>query len=318
MTSNGNYVLIIGSSNMDLNIYSKRFPKPGETVTEGTFTQSFGGKGANQAVASIRSGAKTIFIGKLGHDAFGTQMLENLAHEGIDTTHVIIDPKNASGVAFILIDSNGQNMISVAPGANAKLTSSDLKKATDIIQNASVIVVQMEISTKVIREIFHITKKNTIKILNPAPFKEISMEVLEQVNIITPNENELFQLYSSLGFQGKHEGKNDILLEITNDLHNIGIQTMIVTLGDRGCFVSEKKSGNQYHVPAINVTAVDTVGAGDCFNGVLASRLCQGDTLKTATSYANVSASIAVTRTGAQSSMPFKEEITKRYNELFG
>ncbi len=304
---------------MDLNIYSKRFPKPGETVTEGTFTQSFGGKGANQAVASIRSGSKTIFIGKLGQDPFGTQMIENLVNEGIDTTHVIMDPENASGVAFILIDSNGQNMISVAPGANAKLSLKDIRNALNIIQNASVIVIQMEISMKVIQEIFHTaSKKNTIKILNPAPFKEIPMDVLKKVDIITPNENELFQLYSSLSFKEKQKKNNDIFSKITKDLHNCGIQTIIVTLGDKGCFVSDTKSGDQFHFSAIKVNAVDTVGAGDCYNGVLASRLCQGDTLRTATKYANVAASIAVTRTGAQNSMPFQEEIAKRYSELFG
>ncbi|UCG03383.1 MAG: ribokinase [Candidatus Heimdallarchaeota archaeon] len=318
MASNDNYVLIIGSSNMDLNIYSKRFPIPGETVTGGIFTQSFGGKGANQAVASSRSGSKTVFIGRVGQDPFGSQMLENLTNEGIDTTRVIVDPEHASGVAVILIDSNGQNMISVAPGANAEITPEDIQNIKDIIENATVIVVQMEIPMDVIRDIFNITsKKNVITILNPAPFKEIPLKLLKQIDIITPNENELSQLHSSLGLKELQKNDQDYILNLINDLHGQGVNTIIVTLGNKGCFVSNKDKEEQIHVPAIKVSAIDTVGAGDCFNGVLASRLCEGYELLIATRYANVAASIAVTKTGAQSSMPFFAEIEKRFNQYY-
>ena len=318
MKNKADYVLIIGSSNMDLNIYSKRFPTPGETVTGGKYTQSFGGKGANQAVASIRSGSNTIFIGKVGNDTFGTQMLENLATEGINTSGVIIDPDVTSGVAMILIDSQGQNMISVAPGANEKLVQEDLKNAKEIIEGATVVIVQMEIQMEVIREIFDITyKKKAISILNPAPFKEIPLKVLKKIDIITPNENELYQLHRSLGFKEQQKKHHENIPKVAKDLHSCGINTIIVTLGDKGCFVSDRKNGNQFHVSAIEVNAIDAVGAGDCFNGVLASRLCKGDNLERATRYANVAASIAVTRTGAQSSMPFGNEIDKKFTELY-
>ncbi len=318
MKNEGKYVLVVGSSNMDLNMYSKRFPTPGETVTGGTFTQSFGGKGANQAVASIRSGSNTVFIGKVGNDTFGTQMLEHLANEGIDTSGVILDPDIVSGVAIILIDSKGQNMISVAPGANKKLVKEDLKDATDIIENATVVILQMEIRLEVIREIFGIaSEKKVISILNPAPFKEIPLEVLKKVDIITPNENELYKLHNSLGFKEQQENLHEKISKVANDLHTCGINTIIVTLGNKGCFVSDRKNGEQYHVSAIQVSAIDAVGAGDCFNGVLASRLSKGDNLRTATRYANVAASIAVTRTGAQSSMPFWNEIEKKFIELY-
>jgi ribokinase len=319
MKKEEDYVLIIGSSNMDLNMYSKRFPTPGETVTGGNFTQSHGGKGANQAVASIRSGSKTVFVGKVGNDAFGTQMLEHLANEGINTSSVIIEPDVASGVAMILIDSQGQNMISVAPGANEKLVKEDLKDVKVIIENANVVIVQMEIQMEVIREIFKITvAKKAISILNPAPFKEIPLEVLKNIDIITPNENELYQLHESLGFKEQQERQHENIPKVAKDLHSCGINTIIVTLGDKGCFVSDGKNGTQFHVSAIDVDAIDTVGAGDCFNGVLASRLCQGDNLGKAIRYANVAASIAVTRTGAQSSIPFWNEIEKKDIELFG
>ena len=319
MNKEEDFVLIIGSSNMDLNMYSKKFPTVGETVTGGTFTQSFGGKGANQAVASIRSGSNTVFIGKIGNDIFGNQMLDHLSKEGIDTSRIIIDPHIASGVAMILIDSQGQNMISVAPGANEKLVKSDLISSKEMIEKASVVIMQMEIQMEVIHEICSTSfKKDTIIILNPAPFKEIPLEVLRRINIITPNENELFQLYESLGFDKQVDRRNENIPKIARDLHSRGINTLIVTLGDQGCFVSDKKGEEQFHVSAIDVQAIDTVGAGDCFNGVLASRLCRGDNLLKATRYAIVASSIAVTRTGAQTSMPFRNEIEERFTEMYG
>ncbi len=317
MENKDNYVLVVGSSNMDLNMYSKRFPSPGETVTGGTFTQSFGGKGANQAVASIRSGSKTVFIGKVGNDSFGNQMLEQLANEGINTEGVMIDTEAASGVAMILIDSNGQNMISVAPGANKRLGQGDLKNVVDLIENANVVILQMEIQIEVIQIIISISsEKRIIKILNPAPFKEIPLEVLKQVDIITPNENELLKLYRSLGFNESNETLNENLPKITNDLHSRGIRNIVVTLGNKGCFVSNGKTGEQIRIPAFDVDAIDAVGAGDCFNGVLASRLSKGDKLPIAAQYANVAASIAVTRSGAQSSMPHQNEIEQKYAKM--
>ncbi|MHA2052157.1 MAG: ribokinase [Candidatus Hodarchaeales archaeon] len=318
MKNEENYVLVVGSSNMDLNMYSKRFPTPGETVTGGRFTQSFGGKGANQAVASIRSGSKTVFVGKVGKDFFGSQMLEQLTNEGINTKSMMIDPEAASGVAMILIDSNGQNMISVAPGANKKLTEKDLENVISIIENATVVIIQMEIKVEVIQKIINISfEKNTISILNPAPFKEIPLEVLKQVDIITPNENELLKLYRSLGFKESNETKNENLQKITNDLHSCGIKKIVVTLGNKGCFVSDGNTGEQFQISAFEVDAIDAVGAGDCFNGVLASRLSKEDKLQVAVQYANVAASIAVTRSGAQSSMPYQNEIEQKYADMY-
>ncbi|MFW9996064.1 MAG: ribokinase [Candidatus Odinarchaeota archaeon] len=319
MMSDEKYVLVIGSSNIDLNIYSRRFPKPGETVTGGTFKQFFGGKGANQAVASARSGSKTAFIGKLGQDTFGDQMLSNLAKEGIDTSVVIRDPDNASGVAIILIDSTGQNMISVAPGTNEKLLPGDIKNAADMIQNASSLVVQMEIPVEVIKEIFSIvSKNNTVKILNPAPFKPVPLDILKQVDIITPNENELLKLHSSLGLKTKVKKGTENMIQVMKDIHRHGVRKIVTTLGDRGCLVHNGKNEEVLHIPAFKVNAIDTVGAGDCFNGVLASRMCKGDDLVTAARYANAAASIAVTMRGAQTSMPFEKQIEERYRKMHG
>ncbi len=311
------YVLIIGSSNMDLNIYSKRLPNPGETVTGGTFKQFLGGKGANQAVASVRSGARTIFIGKIGNDLFGDKMISRLTDEGVNMDHIFRDPQEPSGVAFILIDENGENMISVAPGANFNLKPDEIRSKTQIIKNASSIVVQMEIPMHTIQEIFKIASEGkAIKILNPAPLKAIPIEVLRKVDIIIPNEGELFRLHSLLGFNNlKEEGKQKII-HISKDLANIGVEYIITTLGNKGCIIFEKKTDKIFEVSAPKVDAVDTVGAGDCFIGVLASILSKGETILNAVNYATTAASIAVTRKGAQESMPSLSDIQNKLEKL--
>lgn len=311
------YVLIIGSSNMDLNIYSKRLPNPGETVTGGTFKQFLGGKGANQAVASVRSGARTIFIGKIGNDLFGDKMISRLTDEGVNMDHIFRDPQEPSGVAFILIDENGENMISVAPGANFNLKLDEIRSKTQIIKNASSIVVQMEIPMDAIQEIFKIASEGkAIKILNPAPLKAIPIEVLRKVDIIIPNEGELFRLHSLIGFNNlKEEGKRKII-HISKDLANIGVEYIITTLGNKGCIIFEKKTDKIFEVSAPKVDAVDTVGAGDCFIGVLASILSKGETILNAVNYATTAASIAVTRKGAQESMPSLSDIQNKLEKL--
>jgi len=312
-----NYVLIIGSSNMDLNVYSKKLPSPGQTVTGGIFKQFLGGKGANQAVASVRSGAKTVFIGKIGTDAYGDQMFSSLTAEGIDTNNIIRDPHEASGVAFILIDENGENMISVAPGANFKLSPEEIRVYSEIIKNARVLVVQMEIPIETITEIFTIASEGkVIKILNPAPLKPISINTLKNIDIIIPNEGELYGLHSLLGYKALDgiEGEEKIL-KAAKDITLYGVNTIIITLGRKGCVVYTSETKQLLKVPAFKVNAMDTVGAGDCFNGVLASKLSEGKSIETAVKYATAAASIAVTRRGAQASMPYKQEIEERLNQ---
>jgi len=317
MSEETDYVLIIGSSNMDLNIYSKRFPNPGETVTGGVFKQFLGGKGANQAVASVRSGARTIFIGKIGLDLFGDQMISRLRDEGINMNYVIRDPQEPSGVAFILIDENGENMISVAPGANFKLNPNEIRSITEIIKNANSMVVQMEIPMETIQDVFTIASKgNVIKILNPAPLKPIPQEILNKVDIIVPNEGELFCLHSLLGFKDSTEEGKQKIIHTSKDIASLGIKYIITTLGSKGCIIFDGKENNFFEVPAPKVKTVDTVGAGDCFIGVLASMLSRGESILDAVKYATIAASIAVTRKGAQESMPFLNEIKNRLKDL--
>jgi ribokinase len=281
MSKKLNYVLIIGSSNMDLNIYSERFPNPGETVTGGIFKQYLGGKGANQAVAAVRSGANTIFIGKVGMDSFGNQMVSQLAGEGIDVSHIIRDSEEKSGVAFILIDNKGENMISVAPGANFKLSVEEIKTRADIIKKASSLVVQMEIPMETIEEIFKIASQgDVIKILNPAPLKPIPLKVLEHVDIIIPNEGELYRLYSFLN-QSELTGDGKLkILQASRNIAKLGIKYVITTLGNKGSLIYLGAEDKSIEIGTPKVNAIDTVGAGDCFIGVLASKLSQGESIR--------------------------------------
>jgi ribokinase len=316
MRQDDKYALIIGSSNMDLNIYLERLPQIAETVTGGKFKQYLGGKGANQAVACQRSGTKTIFIGKIGKDVFGDQMLSQLSKENIDVSHLFRDPKETSGIAFILVDKKGENMISVAPGANANLTVEDLKEKKEIIERASTLIVQMEIPMDTISEIFQIANKGKVlKILNPAPLKNIPLKILKNIDIIVPNEGELFRLNSMLKFEDISGNQMKKIKYASKNVSKLGVKIVITTLGSEGAAIYHAEEDSINYLPAFKVKAVDTVGAGDCFNGVLASKLSQGHTLINSVKYAISAASIAVTRTGAQESMPYQHEIENRYKE---
>ena len=316
-TKNDNYALIIGSSNMDLNIYSEKLPQQGETVTGGVFKQSLGGKGANQAVSSVRSGANTKFIGKIGNDPLGGQMMKALKAEGIDVSRIITDLNNASGVAFILIDKNGENLISVAPGANSKLIPAEIRNNSEVIRNAGSIAVQMEIPIETITEIFKIASEGSaVKILNPAPLRPIPLETISNVDILVPNEGELFHLCSNLDLaelQGKGDEK---IIDASEKITKLGVDTIITTLGSKGCILYQKNKKNIIKFPAFKVKAVDTVGAGDSFIGVLAGKMAQKDMkIEDAVSYAISASSIAVTRKGAQASMPYADEIKSRFED---
>jgi ribokinase len=301
---------------MDLNIYSERFPDLGETITGGTFKQYLGGKGANQSVAAVRSGAKTVFIGKIGEDSFGDQMISSLSKEGIKTDYIIRDTKEASGVAFILINKDGDNKITVAPGANFKLTPEEIKSNGDIIKNSYCVLVQMEIPMNVIKEIFDIASEgNVIKILNPAPLKPIPLEILEKVDIIIPNEGELYQLYSFLTKEELTEEGIQKVVKVSKFLSKLGIKCIITTLGSRGSIVYLSSEDKVIEIPTLKVIAVDTVGAGDCFIGVFASFLSKGEIITKAVKLASIAASIAVTRKGAQNSMPYLYEIDEKMKE---
>lgn len=295
-------ILVIGSSNTDMVIKTEKLPSPGETILGGTFLLNPGGKGANQAVAATRLGGKVTFVGKRGNDLFGNQTVGLLMREGIDTEFFIKDPELPSGVALITVDSNGENMIVVAPGANANLQPEDLPEEIFDSSRYAILLIQLEIPITTVEYAIKKAKEKGIKaILNPAPAQPLSDEILKNVWALTPNEVEAEAL------TGVSISDTKTCSRAAAVLRNKGVRNVIVTLGEGGAFVSSDSYSGP--IPGIKVDAVDTTAAGDVFNGALAVALAEGKELPEAVKFANKAASISVTRLGAQASAPFRHEL---------
>jgi len=261
-----------------------------------------GGKGANQAVAAAKLGGDVVFVAKVGDDIFGQEAVQGFKNEGINTDYVVVDSENPSGVATIIVDDQGENCIAVASGANSTLSPADIDRAASQIEEASVLLMQLETPVPTIEHAASLGKKaGKTVILNPAPAQPLSDSLLAQLDVITPNETEA-------------EILTGVKVETTNDaekaaraLRDKGIGVVILTLGSRGAFVlSESFVGL---VPAPKVDAVDTTAAGDTFNGALAVGLANGQAIEDAVAFANKAAAISVTRLGAQASTPRLEEL---------
>lgn len=294
-------IVVVGSSNTDMVTTTDHLPEPGETILGEKFFINPGGKGANQAVAASRLGGTVIFIAKIGDDIFGRQSLQLFREEGIDTAHIISDHENPSGIALITVDKHGENCIVVAPGSNAALVPADIDNAKTIIEQASVVLLQLEIPISTVQYVINIAAAAHVPvILNPAPACALPDSILSHVSIITPNEKEAGML------TGIHIKDEITATQAAKKLKEKGIKTVIITLGQQGALV--------YHddeciiVPAPVVRAVDTTAAGDVFNGALAVALSEKKSMAYAVGYACKAASISVTRLGAQSSAPYKNE----------
>jgi ribokinase len=296
-------IIIIGSTNMDMVVKTAHLPAPGETVLGGSFLMNPGGKGANQAVAVARLGGNTTFITKIGDDVFGKQMAQLFKEEGIDTSYVIPDPDSPSGVALITVDSHGENNIVVASGANAKLSPADVETALNKISGIDIILTQLEIPMETVDFIAGYAALNNIMlILNPAPANTLSPELLESINIITPNAKEAEML------TGIKVTDIDSAYAAARALQNKGVKKVIVTLGEMGAVISEKD--NWKLIPAHKVEAIDTTAAGDVFNGALAVAMAEGQNIIQAVEFSCLAASMSVTKLGAQSSIPYRNEVT--------
>jgi ribokinase len=297
-------ILVIGSSNTDMVIKTKKMPAPGETVLGGTFLLNPGGKGANQAVAATRLGGKVTFVTKRGNDLFGNQTVGLLMREGIDTENIIKDPELPSGVALITVDSKGENTIVVAPGANSNLQPVDLPAYLFDCSRYGILLVQLEIPMATVEYAAKNAAECGIKVIinpAPAPAQPFSVELLENIWLLTPNVSEA-EAISGMQIIDTESADNAAASIIAK-----GAKNVIITFGAKGAYVKSKEFTGM--VPGVKVKAVDTTAAGDVFNGALAVALAEGKSLYDSVVFANRAASISVTRMGAQASVPFRNEI---------
>jgi ribokinase len=296
-------ILVVGSSNTDMVIKTTNFPAPGETILGGRFLMNAGGKGANQAVAAARLGGLVTFVGKIGDDIFGKQAVQQLEDEGINVDFIAVDPENPSGVAMITVDRHAENSIVVAPGSNGTLSPADFDKALPELIASEFVLMQLEIPVSTVEYIAgKAAKMNKKVILNPAPAAVLSDELLKNLYLITPNETEA-ELLTGIKVTNQESAQKAAIL-----LQEKGVEIVIITMGSAGAFLLEK--GKSSLIKAPKVDAVDTTAAGDTFNGALVVALSEGKTIHDAIAFANQAASISVTRIGAQSSIPNRNEIT--------
>jgi len=296
-----NQIFVIGSSNTDMVVKTARLPLPGETILGGDFFMNAGGKGANQAVAAARLSGNVTLVTKLGNDIFGNQTLEGLRKENIETKYVFLDNNNPSGTALIIVNAEGENCIVVAPGANASLLPEDIEKVTNI-NEATVILMQLEIPMATVMHIARLAKSNQQKlIINPAPAQKLDDELLKGLFLITPNESEASQL---TGVEVKDEGSAS---DAASVFLSKGVQNVIITLGREGAFFQNNSLEIKIDAPAVKT--LDTTAAGDTFNGALSVAITENMDWEKALKFAVLAASISVTRMGAQSSVPYRKEI---------
>lgn len=295
-------IVVIGSCNTDMVVKANRLPIPGETILGGTFYMNPGGKGANQAISASRLGAEVTFISKIGYDLFGLQALEIYKSEKINTDFIFTDSKSPSGVALISVDSFGENSIIVAPGANRSLSTEDICKAVSKIVEADIILIQLEIPMEAVEYAVELANRYGKKIiLNPAPASGLSDSFLSNIHAILPNriEAEMLSGVKVTDIESAHRAAQII--------GERGIENVVITLGKEGAYVKE---GEMYTLlPAKEVEAIDTTGAGDVFCGAFSVYLSEGHSLTDAVKFANIAASLAVTRIGAQSAIPYRSEI---------
>lgn len=291
------HIVVVGSSNVDMVARAPRLPEPGETVLGESFVMSPGGKGANQAVAAARLGARVTFVGRLGADVFGDSAANALAAEGIDISFVARDQDASTGIALIGVSAAAENSIIVVPGANDRLSPQDVEAASEAIASADIVVCQLESPIETVHRAFQIARAAGVRtLLNPALAHHLPRELLTLTSILTPNQSE-----AALLAGGAPE-------EAASTLRASGIDTVIVTLGHRGAYVDSVDWAGMS--PAWTVgDVVDTTGAGDCFSAALAAALAEGLPLLGAVSFANSAAGLSVTKPGAQSSMPRRDEV---------
>jgi ribokinase len=302
-------VVVVGSANLDLVVQVDRHPHPGETVLGGDLRRHPGGKGANQAVAAAKAGgARTTFVAALGEDDAAQVLLGSLGSAGVDTSVVQLTG-SPTGVALISVSKVGENSIIVAPGANSDVRINDAARFE--LQNADVVLAQLEIPLEVVLDAAHARREKARFILNAAPSRQLPREVWEQVDVLVVNEHEAADVASDLNPDAGRLNASELgqaLLE--------RVPAVVITLGAGGCLVAERGKQSLL-LQAPRVQAVDTTGAGDTFCGVLAAALARGDDLPEAVRLASAAGALAVTRPGAQESVPTADEARVLADETY-
>lgn len=297
-------IIVVGSCNTDMVIRVDHLPEPGETIIGHDFITNQGGKGANQAVAVKRLGGETAFIARLGNDDFGAKSLRLLTEEGIDTSFVRLTDGVSTGVALIPVDDKGENSIIVSSGANALLSPLDIEEAEPLFEKASILLMQLETPVPTLISAARLAKRYGAKVvLNPAPYPKepLPMELLELVDIITPNETE------AAGMSGVKVLDEESALKAICEIQKQGVGNVIITAGASGAYTSTE--GQLVRIPSEKVEVVDTTAAGDTFCGALCVALSKGTDMVQAIRFANKAASLSVTRLGAWMSIPYEKEI---------
>ncbi len=298
-------IIVVGSVNMDLVIRTPRLPLLGETILGENLAMVGGGKGANQAVACARLGAEVSFIGRVGQDDFGNTLLKNLKKEGIDCEGVTVSKDINTGVALITVVKEGDNSIVVSPGANMLLSPQDITSQKDKFKHSQASLFQLEVPLKTLEESLRLSKKHgLLTILDPAPFTEIPDSFLKLIDILVPNSIELHQM----------SGLDDIE-KAALSLVQRGVKTVVVTAGADGAILFENSYISRVKGPAIS--PVDTTGAGDAFAGAMAVILSEGKSTEEAIGFANCAGALACTILGAQTSLPFREDVERLYRQTY-
>jgi ribokinase len=301
-------VTIVGSLNMDLVIRSPHIPQPGETIIGRDFQTIPGGKGANQAVAASRLGGQVNMVGRVGSDAFAQVLLENLKTSGVEAGYVQRDANSATGVALIVVDESGENIIVVASGANMKLSEADVEAAEQVISASDVLLLQLEVPLEAVTRAAQIAQANGVTVvLNPAPARKIPPELLKLVDILVPNESEA-ELLTGLKVRNQAEFEKAAM-----GLLGLGVGSVVITLGGRGAFFTSAEHEPQIF-NAYQVQPVDTTAAGDAFLAGLSVTIGAGESIPEAVRLGNAAGGLAAMRFGAQTSLPMRDEVLQLIN----
>jgi ribokinase len=303
-------VISFGSINMDLVVRTPRFTKPGETITGSDFYTAAGGKGANQAVAAGRLGANSLLFGRVGDDIFGKNLLNNFKENNVDTKGVKIDNRFPTGTALITVDDNAENMIIIIPGTNGAVDKSDIDSMVTSFKDAKILMLQLEIPMGSIVAAAKAAKENGVKVmLDPAPACELPDELFRLCDFITPNETEA-EILTGVKVDSPSSAKDAAVV-----LHNKGVKAVIVKMSSKGSYFYDGKS--EIYFPAYKVEPVDTVAAGDAFNGGFAAAYAEGKPLEEILQWANACGALSTTKPGAQPSMPSRDALLTFLDENY-